>query len=278
MALFNWGKIKTNQGTLTRTWIEDCLKEMGNQNILFQNECQLQFLLAWAIQNFFQGKYDIYLEECTFAINSPKLERWYTDIIVEDKETEECIAIELKYKTAKLCDNIGKVILLEQSAEDFGKFDFLWDVNRNEMLVYENQKLLSEENAIIDSNNYRNNPITFSSNACEFKRPGKIKKAYSIMLTNCEKYWVPGKPTQADDFKIAQGRDIQANQNLRWELQKGKIKSDNIRNTKRGRTLCFLKDYQCEWKAYHTFTNYAKNGGKKAKKNNNEFKFLIIEI
>lgn len=280
MKVFDFTKIQTLEKELNKQWLIDCMREMGNQNILFQNECQFQFALAWAIQNSFSKKYTISLEDFTFSNESNKLERWYTDIIVVDNETEDCIAIELKYKTSEIQTN-GKSILLEQGAQGFGGFDFLWDVNRNEMLIFEQKKLNSEQLVINASNSTRSVPIDFDASKCVFKRSGKVKLAYSIMLTNCKKYWEDtGRDCQYKDYKITDNKTISNSDLLQWKLENGKIKSDDIRDKERGRALKFLLNYDCKWEEYckFKFVSILKQGKRKTSEiDNNQFKFLIFE-
>ena len=280
MKVFDFTKIKTTEKELNEKWLLDCIKEMGKQEVLFQNECQFQFALAWAIQNFFDKKYTISLEDFTFSNESIKIERWYTDIIVVDNETKDCIAIELKYKTSEIQAN-GKSILLEQGAQGFGRFDFLWDVNRNEMLIFGQQKLADEQLVINYSNSTRRIPIVFDASKCSLQRRGQIKVAYSIILTNCKKYWEDTKrPCQDEDFKITDNKVISKGVLLQWKLENGEIKSNDIRDKERGRALKFLSSYNCCWKDYckFKFNSILKQGKRKTTKiDNNQFKFLIFE-
>ena len=302
--VFNIKKHKDNfrnkkEHGLTKGWLVECLKKMGSDNVVFQNECQFQFALAWAIKEFFN--YEISLEEVTLIDKfSNKKRRAYSDIVVKIAE-DKYIAIELKYKTAKKSvasgdeEDYGEGGLTQQGAQGFGKYDFLWDVNRNEFLIYGQDKIKAEEKIIQESNNYRltEDDIKNYTNlqvdkeldipsATEIPKKGKFSSAFSIFLTNDKAYYTcPKKNSQEYNFRLAEKeknskRKFNATDTYFWKTGDNKQKksveikypkkvilSDDIRGKARGRILSFLQDYECEWEDYED--------------RNNSFKFLIFK-
>ena len=114
----------------------------------------------------------------------------YTDIVILDTAKKEYLAIELKYKTAKLemvTKGYGDISLKEQGANDYGCYDYLWDVQRI-------GDLISGEN-----------------------KEGNLKECrcvggYAIFLTNEKKYWTYTREGRVDkngyyDFCIGDGSD-----------------------------------------------------------------------
>lgn len=285
MAIFNVGtKTWTKEKDLTKQWLDDCLKEMAKQNLIFRNEEQFQFCLAWAIQGFFNS-YNVLLEELTLNVVflSGKNRSSYTDILVE-KENGEFIAIELKYKTAET--TISGIDLLNHGAADLGRFDYLWDINRLERLVYSKPKKLLKENSLIKmANSYRDDKLPIIDYIYGKRIVNKkIVKGFAVFLTNEEKYWTYSKKCSAikpciycgsvsyHDFCIADG-DESNNDNIgKGKIQDwGKISGKyikTVRNTWRGRPLEFIGDYKFNWE------NYNKLDGVE----NGVFKYCITEI
>lgn len=281
---------------LTKNWLEECIVTMGNDNVIFQNECQFQFALAWAIKEFFG--YEISLEEVTLIdVFKNKKRRSYTDIVIQTDENKY-IAIELKYKTAKTNssgeqEDYGEGGLTQQGAQGFGKYDFLWDVNRNEFLIYGDKKIDQEKKILEESNKLRLSEQDVQS--CSILKADKkleipqktiqskkFSSAFSIFLTNDDTYYTypKRKASQDFDFRLAEKdsklRVFKAEKEYCWGIgtskkvkgtqktySKNVILSDDIRGKARGRILSFLQNYTCEWKDY--------------KKEANSFKFLILE-
>lgn len=286
MAIF---KVETTHWTkeqsLTQQWLDDCLKEMARQNLIFRNEEQFQFCLAWAIQDFF-GSYNVLLEESTLDIDySGKIKKSYTDILVKT-DKDEYIAIELKYKTAET--SIQGIDLLNHGATDLGRFDYLWDINRLERLVYPLQtKQINENKSIRIANNYRDNKLPIISNYIYDKRIANKKiKGFAVFLTNEEKYWTFSKDKHATkpykyceqvmyhDFCIAEN-DVTYSNNINgtnidqqdWEKFSKKYKKTII-NTWRGRPLAFLGHYKFNWYDYKQYSGIT----------NGTFKYCITEV
>ena len=242
------------------------------------------------------------LEEVTLTdkyANGGK-KRAYTDIVV-GVGNDEFVAIELKYKTAKTkaeegIEDCGEGVLTQQGAQGFGKYDFLWDVNRNEFLIYGQDKIEAEKTIIKESNNYRlteddikNYPNLQADkeldipSSTEIPKKGKFCSAFSIFLTNDKAYYTcPKKNSQEYNFRLAEKeknskRKFNATDTYFWktgdnkqkksvviEYPKKVILSDDIRGKARGRILSFLQEeYTCDWESY--------------KNESSSFMFLIFE-
>lgn len=276
-------KTWTKETELNQQWLKDCLNEMGKQNIIFRSEEQFQFTLSWAIQEFF-ATYKVYLEDLTSTIeyNNGDKKRSYTDILVK-KDNGDYVAIELKYKTANAI--IGNIELLNHGAVDNGRYDYLWDINRLEWLVYGNSKAKQENGLISQANNCRKNPLP---NIGLYNYDARIKgekiTGYAIMLTNESKYWNFSKqlPAQTSckycgnvhyhDFCIAESDETGKN-NING---KGKIQdwaknaggyTKSVCDIWRGRPIEFIGNYTFNWNSY--YKENAKNW---------EFRYCIMEI
>ena len=140
--------------------LQDIIDSMGRVPRIFHSEAQFQFALAWEIK--LRYKCQVLLEEYTASyLVLKKKKKMYTDIILKG-EDGYTIGIELKYKTAEYDNDIYH--LLNHGATDLGRYDYLYDVHRLELLSKKDK--LSEAEIIC--------PIT---------------KGYAILLTNEHKYW-----------------------------------------------------------------------------------------
>ncbi len=101
-------------------------------------------------------------------------ERIYLDIWCAYEDG--IMAIELKYKTRKLHVNVEEEIfnLLDQSAQDIGRYDFLKDIQRLERIVFDRNDIAG----------------------------------YAVFLTNDSAYWITPRNSNTVDasFRIHQGR------------------------------------------------------------------------
>lgn len=216
------------QSNLTMDTIKHILRELSQKRPIFHSEADFQHALAWEIHQEF-NQIGIRLER-RFKVND--LRKIYVDILLMIDNA--AIAIETKYTTKKLEIKLNdeEFLLKDHSALDLRRYDFLLDIYRIEKL----------------------------------KSGGKIVKGYAVFLTNNMDYWKETKSTNTndEDFRIHQGRKIQANEVLRWALKTGK-------GTKKGRErpLKFKKDYSFEWELYREGeiegTHY-------------EFKYLLVEV
>ena len=107
------------------------ITNFGDQGKIFQSEAQFQFELAWKLQH--QGWGTACLEDMTMKVvkNNKVVKKFYTDIVIEQDGYR--VAIELKYKTAEYNEN--GIELFDHGAVDLGRYDYLWDVFRIELLT-----------------------------------------------------------------------------------------------------------------------------------------------
>ena len=200
----------------------EILKKFGEENRIFQSEAQFQFDLAWEIKKEYSS-YEVLLEVLSFR--TPK--RKYSDIIVKDRDGNY-IVIELKYKTKK--KNIQGIELLEHGATDLGRYDFLLDLRRIELLKKRDENLFA-----------------FNHNLKKFV------KGYAILLTNEHKYWDFSKAEHYDtlyrDFCISSKDSIKKGVPLKWNK---KSTSCCVNETSRDENLEFDSDYDFsdKWQPY----------------------------
>lgn len=235
----------------------------------FYNESQFQFELALELQKKYPNS-KVYLEELTnqFILDNNQIKRWYTDIVVEyknEKNEKECIAIELKYKTAKYHDNNG-IILLEQGATDLGRYDFIWDIYRNESLV--NGFNINKENSCIDSGIKKGNSGLKREkikNSIPLPNTRKFIAGFAIMLTNDHKYWDRPKKLNAiyENFSIHDGTTITGI--IDWYSNTGNY-SKALIGSSRGRPIELSGGYNIAWQNHKTSLQ------------GTSFKFTIVKI
>ena len=108
---------------------------------LYKNEQQLQYDLAWEIKKTLvtNNLHDWSVEFEYLSAIKPKCEdentkNIYTDLVILNNSTGEFIPIELKHKTRIAYDLYGIQLLKNQGARDLGRFDFLWDLQRIQIL------------------------------------------------------------------------------------------------------------------------------------------------
>jgi hypothetical protein len=152
--------------------INSLLLHLSDKRPIFHSEADFQHALAWDIQRH-HPEASIRLEYRP-AISGTRM---YVDVWVglPDGRT---LALELKYKSARLdLEREGEVYtLLNQSAQDIGRYDFLKDISRLERLVS--------------------------------ARPDT--SGVAIMLTNDSGYWNASRSTQTVDaaFRLHERRSL----------------------------------------------------------------------
>ena len=188
------------------TFITSVLAELANKRPVFHSEKDFQHTLAWEIHQRW--------ERCSIRMEfkPPYLvSRVYLDIWAADKDA--ILPIELKYKTRRLRVKIGNepFDLLDQSAQDTGRYDFLKDIQRLEQIVSGRSDIVS----------------------------------YAIFLTNDSAYWRPPRDSQTVDasFRIHQGRILAGE--LRWGsgASKGTMKT-------REEPIFIKGVYNLDWQNY----------------------------
>ena len=222
--------------------IESILNKFGNENKIFQSEAQFQFELAYELQKLYPS-YKVSVEVLSASKKINKTQRYYTDIVVSDKEGNY-IVIELKYKTiAKDYPEFG-IKHLNHGATDLGRFDFLWDLHRIEMLKIRDDTLFK-----------------FNRNLKKFIN------GYAIMLTNEKLYWQKEKTkTEAlyKNFCISDNDFIEKGIPLKWYKNRNQFSVDK---TSRDIELVFNNNYKFNWK------NYSYN-----KDSSHDFRYILLEV
>lgn len=195
--------------------IEKIIKDLSSKQPIFHSEADFQHALAWEIHNCYPTA-TVRLEIHPGRIGK----REYIDIWV--KYNNKIYAIELKYKTRKIDINYNGEIfyLLNQSAQDVGRYDFIKDIARLERFTS------AHPNAI----------------------------GYAIILTNDSNYWKPSRRNDTVDsaFRIHEGRKLSGK--LRWsrKASKGTKKS-------REKTLTLRSPYPLRWTDYSKLSGTGPN-------------------
>lgn len=230
--------------SLNQTWLENIIQSL---NMVFHSEAHFQFCLAWEIKKHFNC--NVILEDYTACVKDPNgkiIQKLYTDIVVEDTKSNYRIGIEVKYKTAELTYN--NVHLFNHGALPLGRYDYLWDINRLESIIY-------------------NKPLFINSNKCtmNFKT---FNVAYAIILTNDRKYWEKSQfcyLTNIDSaFRIHDGNNLTGL--LNWNSQSAQSPKIVV-DTRRAHSIDLRGNYTCHWKPYLSL-NIPKG----------EFRLMITEI
>lgn len=186
--------------------IQKILRKLGQERPIFHSEADFQHALAWKIHLMYNDA-KIRLEFNPYTEG----QRTHIDTLIQIQEIK--YAIELKYKTRKLdVDFNGESFhLLNQSAQDIGRYDFLKDVVRLEKFV----------------SNYDH------------------AKGIAIFLTNDRGYWQKASNGNTVDnaFRIFEDRVITGN--LNWD---DRASAGTKRG--RENDLVIKEKYTLKWKNY----------------------------
>lgn len=231
---------------ITEKIIREIMDAFGEEKRIFQSEAQFQFALAWELQKHIQDDRQVLLEmvSCTRKPNgNQKAKRLYSDIVLKNNTDNSYIVLELKYKTKQ--DNTYGVYLTNQGATDEGRYDYLWDIRRIELLKKP------------DNDHYEYNPVL-----------GKFMGGFAIMLTNENNYWQGNQNKRKDaldsQFAIDEGKTI--SEEVDWNTTE---KKDWMRSRPQ---IKFDGEYTFHWNSYYDTGNTTKTGLKK------EFRYLITRI
>jgi hypothetical protein len=158
--------------------ITEILGELAEQRPVFHSEADFQHALAWELHRQMPDV-DVRLElPRVHAGKVLHVDIWMT-------REDSILALELKYKTRKLSVEVRSETfnLLDQSAQDIGRYDFIKDIQRLEQL--------------------------------RLGAPSMV--GYTVLLTNDSSYWAqPRDPYCVDAvFRIPEGRVISGT--LRWD-------------------------------------------------------------
>lgn len=185
--------------------IAKTLAELSKIRKVFHSEADFQHAFAWELQKLSP---DLLIR---LEYKPPLIEaRIYLDIWASGKDAS--YAIELKYKTRGLrVEGDESFHLLNQSAQDVGRYDFLKDIERLEQVV-----------------------------AARSNTTG-----YAILLTNDPAYWNPSKNTATVDasFRIHQGQTIKGELGWGHGASKGTMKSRENAVVLRGTYVMDWRDY-----------------------------------
>ena len=251
--------IDLNKETLTSV-----IKNFGKEGKIFQSEAQFQFELAWKLQEQFPDC-KVKLEDMRAYIKNDEKEKkkgfkkkFYTDIVIV--KDDYSIAIELKYKTAEYFNN--GTYLFGHDAVDEGRYDYLWDVHRIELLLgkgYKKEMLGLKE-------------VTVDVLRCN--------KGLAVLLTNEKKYWEQsyedGKDAIDDQFKIGEKTKKIKDKNLDWKKDEKKYPQNYMhypstvtnkdKPKDRAQPIHLARQYEYQWENYELPND------------NGKFRFVIIEV
>jgi hypothetical protein len=185
--------------------LADVMIELANLRPLFHSEADFQHALAWKLSEQDHSR-NIRLE-----YRVPEMGRRYIDIWFDNGERQT--AIELKYWTRQLECEIGseRFSLLNQSAQDIGRYDFLKDIQRLETVAV-----------------HRSN--------CS---------GFAIALTNDRGYWNAARSPETVDaaFRLHEGREISGS--LGWSDRA----SDGTKKS-REEPILLKNTYKIRWRDF----------------------------
>jgi len=191
--------------------IINILNSLSKSRPVFHSEADFQHSLAWAIHQ----QYPQAIIRLEYPKPSGKIE--YVDLWIKRKR--KIYGIELKYKTRKIHINFNKedFYLLNQGAQDIGRYDFIKDIVRVEGFV----------------NHYDNS------------------EGWVILLTNDSLYYKKPKRiyTIDSDFRIHEGKTIKGNLNWAKNTALGTMHN-------REKTLNLKNEYNLKWQDYSNSIGY----------------------
>ena len=237
--------------------LNDLLSHKGSAGCFYKSEAQFQFDFAWSIkeylnQNKCENEPEVILEyfSAKRTDDSNKTKKFFTDIMIKDKKGL-FVPIELKYKTKTVSRKPNDISIFddfgEHGATDYGRFDYLWDLKRIQLLK---------------------NPDTPKTNIDRNPELEVFCGGYAIMLTNDEHYWKAIDPSKDPAYKmfcIEHGRTIKANDSLEWKDKGQKYKVNDTWRNDYNYVVPFVfdEDHLCDWKPYST---------------DPEFKYLMLSV
>ncbi|ATG51174.1 hypothetical protein CFK38_06270 [Brachybacterium vulturis] len=126
--------VPTAPGALTLDQVHAVMSELSNKRPVFHSEADFQHAFAQLLAEKFTGL-DVRLEMPYRAIGSPAPNlRTVVDLYCREPAGEGVTAIEFKYRTREWHGNVPgeKFRLLDHSATDLGRRDFVHDIERLE--------------------------------------------------------------------------------------------------------------------------------------------------
>lgn len=196
--------------------IEKLLRELAAERPVFHSEADFQHALAWHIH---QRHSD---SRIRLEFKPPWLsKRAYIDIWASQGSSE--LVLELKYKTRRIAVRLNgeRFDLLNQSAQDIGRYDFLKDIERLEQVTSGNSGVVG----------------------------------LALMLTNDSSYWKPPKRADTVDASFRLHEERAVNGKLTWG------RSASAGTTKgRSDPINISGEYTLQWKNYSTVESEAAYG------------------
>ena len=185
--------------------IPELLAELSLERPIFHSEADFQHALAWKIHSKHPGL-NIRLER-VFRNNNTNMN---IDLFVVGNNFN--VAVELKYKTRGIAvvHNDERFLLADQAAQDLGRYDFLKDIQRLELL----QNL----------------------SGC---------KGIAVFLTNDSAYWKPAKSVDVGYVEFCINEGICLKGNLNWGSRAG----DGTRRG-REKAINLIGSYPMNWTDY----------------------------
>ena len=195
--------------------IDGLMASLANRRKVFHSEADFQHALAWQIHES-ESDRQVRVEVSLIPAQS---QRMTLDIWLP----VEGMAIELKYKTRELELEQGdeSYALRNQSAQDQGRYDFLRDIHRLEIMC---------------------------------SKLEQCKAGYAVLLTNDPSYWkvAPQGDTVDSDFRVHEGREISGA--LAWATRASS-------GTVGGRKPIRIRgSYQLHWQEYSDFPEKPRRG------------------
>ena len=192
--------------------INELLVSLSGKRPIFHSEADFQHAMAWEIHEKFPES-NIRLE-LPVHINNRDL---HVDLWIKNQDM--FFAIELKYKTRGLSINLRNehFYLKNQSAQDIGRYDFLHDIERLELVSSEIKDVIP----------------------------------FAIILTNDSAYWSNQgiKNTVDSDFRLYNGR------NLTGQLKWGSQASEGTKKN-REQPITLRHNYHVSWKRFSQLNTY----------------------
>lgn len=190
--------------------LTDIMLQLSEKRQIFHSEADFQHTLAWEIHNRLPNS-KMSLER-PYRVANRTL---HLDMLVENEGIS--LAIELKYKTKKLqhsCPN-HFYHLLNQSAQDIGRYDYIKDIWRLEEITKAIPKSLG----------------------------------WAILLTNDRSYWSVSKNNNTVDaaFRLSDNTILEGTRSWGKKASKGTKKNREL-------SLTLNKSYPLKWLDYSTFS------------------------
>lgn len=243
--------------------LSEIIKEFNGK--IFQSEAQFQFELAWKLNEKYGNGDDLAVELEDRMVEKDVKRKYYTDIVV--KQGDYRVAIELKYKTAEYENKNENLYLFNHGAVDLGRYDYIWDVHRIELL-----KGVSKSK-------------DFGEEKLDVPKQKRCKKGFAVLLTNEKKYWeekskednIPidyqflfgEKQKQLFSDVLDWKKDDEKEYPLNYPKTVLSKKGEYYKPTSRAHPIRLNKAYHYEWYNYRDASSNEKN---------DTFKFVIIEV